>query len=116
MDKVVAKSQRFWRLSHQPLTRRYRLQVSAQPLDNAGLGVGLAQNYDTLADALSALQRIGSWNLGPATVDPDAKFRLDFRFRLEPSPLIKPWLSGTNDSEWGLSVQRSMPVKPGAEP
>ena len=116
MDKVVTKSQRYWRLSYQPLTRRYRLQVSQQPIDNTGLGVGLAQNHDTLSDALSALQRIGAWTIGEFSLPADAKHRLEFKFKLDSSPLLRPWLSSTSDNEWGLSVQRSMPIQVGGAP
>jgi hypothetical protein len=116
MDKVVVKAQRYWRLSFQPLTRRYRLQVSNQAIDNTGLGAGLAQNFDALPEALSALQRIGTWTLGAGVLDPDVKYKLDFRFRLETSPLLRPWLVGAPEGEWGLSVQRNVPFKLGTAP
>ena len=116
VDKMVTKSQRYWRLSYQPLTRRYRLQVSQQPIDNTGLGVGLAQNHDTLSDALSALQRIGAWTIGEFPLPADAKHRLEFKFKLDSSPLLRPWLSSTSDNEWGLSAQRSMPIQVGGAP
>jgi hypothetical protein len=116
LDRTVAKSQRFWRLSYQPLTRRYRLQASAQPIDNSGLGVGLAQSYDDLAEALSALKRIGSWTVGTGSLDSDIRHRLDFRFRLDPNPLLKPWLTPGAEGDWGLSVQRSQALKWGGRP
>ncbi len=116
IDRTVAKAQRYWRLSYQPLTRRYRLQASPQPIDNAGLGVGLAQSHDDLSDALSAIKRMGAWNLGNAPLENDARYRLDFRFRLDPIPLLRPWLSSAGDGDWGLSVQRSQPIKAVSKP
>ena len=115
-DKLLARGQRFWRLSYQPLTRRYRLQSSQQPIDNSGLGVGLAQTYDALPEALSALQRISAWALPTGVLDDTARHRVEFRFRLEPSALLRPWLVGSNDGEWGLSVQRQQAFKVGARP
>jgi hypothetical protein len=116
MDRLVAKSQRYWRLSYQPLTRRYRLQVSPQPIESSGLGVGLAQTYDTLGDALSALYRIGAWTLNTGPLDAEARHRVEFRFRLEPNPLLRPWLAGGGDSDWGLVLQRSQTFKVGGRP
>lgn len=116
VDKPLAKVQRYWRLSYQPLTRRYRLQVSPQPIESSGLGVGLAQTHDSLSDALSALQRVAGWTLTPFALEIDAKHRLEFRFRLDPNPLLKSWLSGASDQDWGLTLQRSQNFKAGARP
>lgn len=113
-DKVVLRSLRYWRLTYQPLTRRYRVQVSNQPIENAGLGVG--QHYDELSDALSSLQRISAWSMGSDVPDADGKYRLDFRFKLEANPLLRPWLSGAADGEWGLAAQRSVLFKSGVQP
>ncbi|MDI9329708.1 MAG: DUF4390 domain-containing protein [Alphaproteobacteria bacterium] len=115
-DNLVARSQRYWRLSYQALTRRYRLQSSQQPIDNSGLGVGLAQTHDSLTEALSALQRISAWSLSIGPLDEGSRHRLEFRFRLEPNALLRPWLSGANEGEWGLSVQRSQPLRVGGRP
>jgi hypothetical protein len=113
-DKVVVRAVRYWRLTYQPLTRRYRVQVSNQPIENAGLGVG--QHYDELSEALTSLQRISAWNLGTDVPDPEAKYRLDYRFKLEANPLLRAWLTGASDGEWGLSALRTMAFKPGAAP
>ena len=115
-DKVLARAQRYWRLSFQPLTRRYRLQSSALPIENSGFGAGLAQSFDALPEALLALQRISNWTLPTGTLDEGAKHRIEFRFRLEPNALLRPWLTGTNEGEWGLSIQRNQAYKPGVMP
>lgn len=115
-DKLVSHGQRHWRLSYHPLTRRYRLQSSPQPIENSGLGVGLAQTYDALTEAMSALQRISAWSLPTVSIDDIARHRIEFRFRLEPNVLLRPWLVGTSEGEWGLSVQSSQPLNAGPRP
>ncbi len=116
MDRTVAQSQRYWRLSYQPLTRRYRLQASPQPIDTAGLGVGLTQSYDDLSEALAAIKRMRAWTLGNGPLEGDIRYRLDFRFRLDPNPLLRPWLISTSDGDWGLSLQHSQAIKAGVRP
>ena len=115
-DKQIAKSQRYWRLSYQPLTRRYRLQASNQPIAASGFGVGLAQTVDTLAEALASMQRIGSWTLTTGNLDPDARLRLEFVFKLDPNALLRPWLVGGGDNDWGLILQRNQSFRAGGRP
>ena len=55
---------RHMRLSYQPLTRRWRLQVSSAPIGNSGLALG--QNFDTREEALAAVQRISRWRIADA--------------------------------------------------
>jgi hypothetical protein len=50
-DKRVAFATRHMRLSFQPLTRRWRLQVSSAPIGNSGLVLG--QMFDTRDEALA---------------------------------------------------------------
>ena len=115
-DRLLVRGQRYWRLSFQPLTRRYRLQSSPQPIESSGLGVGLAQTYDALPEALAALQRISAWSLPTGLLEESGKHRLEFRFRLEPNALLRPWLGGSNEGEWGLSLQHTQAFKVGARP
>ncbi len=59
-DRKVAQVTRHMRLAYQPLTRRWRLNVSPVPITGAaGFGVSLNQNFDSLADALEAVKRVG---------------------------------------------------------
>ena len=48
---------KYIRLAYQPLTRRWRINVSPEPIGNVGLGVSITQNFDSLDAALQALQR-----------------------------------------------------------
>src|SRR4051812_18947257 len=60
-DKRVAYAARHMRLSFQPLTRRWRLQVSSSPIGNSGLVLG--QMFDTREEALAAVQRVSRWRI-----------------------------------------------------
>jgi hypothetical protein len=109
-DKRVALTTRHLRLAFQPLTRRWRLQVSSNPVGQSGLGLGLGQTYDTKDEALAALQRISRWRIADAQViDPDATHTVDFRFRLDMSQLPRPFQIGAvGQSDWNLSASRSV--------
>lgn len=108
-DKVVAQATRYIRLSYQPLTRRWRLSLSPQPLATTGLGVALGQNFDDLDDALAAVQRITRWRIADAAaVEPDQGHTVNLRFRLDMSQLPRPFQIGAvGRSGWNLLVLRS---------
>jgi hypothetical protein len=108
-DRKVATSARHMRLAYQPLVRRWRLNVSPTPITNAGLGVTLNQTYDSLPDALAAVQRISRWKIAEAAeMDPDARHNLDFRFRLDVSQLPRPFQIGAvGQADWNISVGRN---------
>ena len=55
-DKRVATAYRYMRLSFQPLTRRWRLQVSSAPIASSGLVLG--QHFDSRAEALAAAREL----------------------------------------------------------
>jgi hypothetical protein len=107
-DKPVALVQRHMRLSYQPLTRRWRLQVSSAPIGNSGLSLG--QTFDTRDEALAAVQRISHWKIAePGEVEADAKHNIDFRFRLDVSQLPRPFQIGAvGQDDWKISVQRTL--------
>ena len=109
-DREVARQERYMRLSYQPLTRRWRLLVSSQPIGNTGLGVSLGQSFDSASEALSALGRINRWKVAElAQVEVDAKHRVDFSFRLDLTQLPRPLQLGIlGDSDWNLGVSRSL--------
>ncbi len=81
------------RLSYQPLTRRWRLVVSPTPIGNSGLALG--QTFDTREEAMAAVQRISHWKIAEAgDVDPESRYNVDFRFRLDVSQLPRPFQIG----------------------
>ena len=108
-DQQVATPARYMRLSYQPLTRRWRLNVSAQPFEGSGLGVVLGQNFDELSDVLAAMQRIARWKIADAqAIDPQSRYSVNLRFRLDLSQLPRPLQIGAmGRSGWNLSVARS---------
>lgn len=108
-DRQVAETTRYLRLSYQPLTRRWRLNVSSVPFVNSGLGVVLGQNFDEYAEALSAMQRISRWKIADGgVIEADAVHTVNFRFRLDMSQLPRPFQIGAvGQSGWNLLVARS---------
>jgi len=106
-DKRVASAARHMRLAYQPLTRRWRLQVSSQPIGNSGLILG--QMFDSRDEALAAIQRISRWRIADAdAVEPDATHNIDFRFRLDVSQLPRPFQIGAvGQAEWIILAVRN---------
>ncbi len=113
-DQHIATEMRYLRLSYQPLTRRWRLNVSSEPFDSSGLGVALGQNFDDLADVLPAMQRIVRWRVAPpGAIVPQEQYQVQLRFRLDLSQLPRPLQIGAmGRSGWNLSVARSQRWSP----
>jgi hypothetical protein len=111
-DKKLVAAERFMRLAYQPLTRRWRLNVSSGPAANSGVGLALNQSFDTLAQALSAIKRIAKWKIADAgDLDPTSKYKLDFRFKLDLSQLPRPFQIGAlGQSDWDISVSVLTPL------
>lgn len=112
-DKKLVAATRQMRLAYQPLTRRWRLNVANSSGANGlglGLGGGLPQYFDTLAEALSKIQRISRWRIVElAELDPDALHTLELSFKLDVSQLPRPFqigLIGQND--WNISAAKSI--------
>jgi len=108
-DLKVAQAARHMRLAYQPLTRRWRLNVSPVPITNAGFGVSLNQNFDTLAEALEGVRRVGRLRLGDmAEIGDEAVHPVTFRFRLDTSQLPRPFQIGVvGQADWNISVDRN---------
>ncbi|HYP83502.1 DUF4390 domain-containing protein [Variovorax sp.] len=109
-DTKVASAARHMRLAYQPLTRRWRLNVSPVPISNAGFGASVAQNFDSLQEALEAIKRIGRLRLADAAaIGDDPEHAVVFRFRLDTSQLPRPFQIGAvGQSDWNISVERSV--------
>jgi len=112
-DKLVNRTERYIRLSYQPLSKRWRIYVSAQPIQSTGLGVSLGQSYDSLAEALQGIQRISRWRIADlSAIDSSAKQRMDFRFRLDLSQLPQPLQFGAlGGAGWGLDYVQSLKLQ-----
>ncbi len=110
IDKTVASATRHMRLAYQPLTRRWRLAVGPRPIDTTGLGVTLAQTFDSLPEALASVQRFGRWQIARAAdIPPDQTHLLRFRFQLDVSQLPRPFQIGAvGQSDWSIAASASM--------
>jgi hypothetical protein len=113
-DKKIISVQRLLRLSYQPLTKRWRLGVALNAADNTVPPVYLNQNFETLPDALSALQRISGWKLAQvADLEPDGKHRLEFKFKLDVTQLPRPLQLGLfGQGDWALNVGQTLRFAP----
>jgi len=110
-DKVVAQVERHLRLSFQPLTRRWRLHSSASPLSDRmqGGGVSLGVTFDTLDDALAAMQRITRWNVAElAQLPTSGELLLEFQMRIDTAQLPRPLQIGTlGRAGWNVLASRA---------
>ncbi|MDO4769379.1 MAG: DUF4390 domain-containing protein [Brachymonas sp.] len=106
--KVVNSNKRYVRLLYQPLTRRWRVNVSSEPIHRGSVGVLLSQNFDSLESALSAVRRISSWQVLTAEQwSADHNYTVRVRLRLDISQLGQTFQGGPAwQSEWGLDVER----------
>jgi hypothetical protein len=111
-DKRVAFASRHMRLSFQPLTRRWRLQLASAPIGHSGMVLG--QMFDTRDEALAAVQRISGWRIADASaVDPDSTHNVDFRFRLDISQLPRPFQIGAvGQADWIILAVRNQRLLP----
>jgi hypothetical protein len=109
-DRKIAQVTRHMRLAYQPLTRRWRLNVSPVPfVGAAGLGISLNQNFDSLSDALEAVKRIGRLRLGDAAeIGDEPVHQVMFRFRLDTSQLPRPFQIGVvGQADWNITIERT---------
>lgn len=111
-DKKVVSTERQLRLAYQPLTRRWRLNVSSGPAAASGVGLALSQSFDALAQALAAIKRVTKWKVADASeLDPATKYKLDFRFKLDLGQLPRPFQIGAlGQSDWDISASLLTPL------
>ena len=116
-DRRVASAARTIRLAYQPLTRVWRVNIVNGVVQGAGgLRATLNQNYDSLTDALSAVQRLSRWRVADnADMEPDASYKLDFSYSLDLSQLPRPFQIGVvGQKDWTISAQRTERLQLGA--
>lgn len=111
-DEVLLNNQRHLRLSYQALTRRWRLHSGNQAFDGLGLSANPGQNYHSLDEALSALQRLVRWRLGSVKDLPNSgQAWLQLRFGIDSSQLPRALQMGTlGRSSWGRLSQLEHPI------
>lgn len=118
-DKRAATVVRTMRLAYQPLTRRWRLSLAAEPASSgASLQYAVHQSFDTLPEATRAITRLVRWRLArPEDLEPDGRYRVELGFRLDLSLLPRPFQIGlVNQPDWVVELRRNMPVPQAVEP
>lgn len=111
-NKKVAHAERHMRLAYQPLTRRWRLNVSSGQITNAGSGLALNQTFDALPDALAAVQRLSRWKIAAVSdLDLEQRHLVEFRFGLDVFQLPRPLQIGTlGQTDWEISAFSRQPL------
>lgn len=114
LDRRVTGVQRHMRLVFQPLTRRWRLAVTSAPMGPAEPAAALSQTFDTLDEALGVIRRVSGWRIADyVELEPGARHRVEFRFRLDTSQLPRPLQIGAlGTSDWSLAVYASQRLLP----
>jgi hypothetical protein len=105
-DKKISAVERHFRLAYQPLTRRWRLNVTSGAGRDASLGLALNQSFDTLAQVLDSIKRISRWKIAEASeLDVNQKYKVEFRFRLDLNQLPRPFQIGAlGQSDWDIAA------------
>lgn len=111
-DKRIAHAERHHRLSYLPLTQRWRLNSANQAMSLGGLGVSLAQTFDTLEEATAAMQRISQWRVAASSdIEAEVGYTLEMKFRLDLNQLPRPLQIGAlGQNEWNLTFGKRMPL------
>ena len=105
-DEELSSVARYSRMAYHPLTRRWRLNVSSQPLSGTRLGTGLSsRDFDSLDDILTAIGHIAGWQVADAAeLREDGRQVLEFDFWLDAGRLPAALRVGAaRDADWRLS-------------
>ena len=102
-DKTITIASRVMRLSYQPLTRRWRVNVGTG-------GVSLPQYFESLNDALASIKRFNRWRVADlAEIDPTTAHTIQFKFKLDLSELPRPFQIGLiGNNEWLIETNKIM--------
>lgn len=105
-DRKVGVVTRYYRLAFQPLTRRWRLNVSSEPISGTSLAGSISQSFETLSEALGVIQRQSNWKVADVSeLNPEARQYVLYRFKLDVSQLPRPFqIAAGNQAEWNLQV------------
>lgn len=109
-DKKIGAASRYYRLAFQPLTRRWRLNVSSEPISGTGMAGSISQHFETLTEALNVIRRQSAWKIAEAhSLDPDARQQVRYEFRLDVSQLPRPFqIAAGNQADWNLQVVKTL--------
>ncbi len=112
-DQRVATAARTIRLAYQPLTRRWRVNIGSGLIGaSLGLRATFNQNYDTLPEAMSAVQRVARWKVAElADVRSGSDHNLSFSFKLDLSQLPRPFQIGVaGQRDWSIVIENAQPL------
>ena len=103
-NKKIATARRQFRLAYQPLTNRWRLNITSGEIVEPALGLSLNQNFESWTEALNTVSRISRWKIADAAdLAPGVRHKVDFRFRLDLAQLPRPLQIGTlGQSDWSV--------------
>lgn len=109
-DRRVSAVARYYRLAFQPLTRRWRLTISSEAIGGSGNAGNLSQQFESLTEALSAIRRNLNWKVADAAdIDPEARYTLNFQFRMDNSQLPRPFqITAGGQTDWNLALSRTL--------
>ena len=109
-DKKTGAASRYYRLAFQPLTRRWRLNVSSEPISGTGLAGSISQNFRNPGRGPERdPSAIGLENRRRPELDPDARQRLRYEFRLDVTQLPRPFqIAAGNQADWNLQVIKTL--------
>jgi len=100
-DLNVATATLSWRVTYQPLTRRYRVQSGA-----------FSQQFESLHEALGTMQRTEGWRVASrGRLAPGERHYAELVFRLDTSQLPRPFQFGIGgQTQWDLSAQSTLVI------
>jgi len=100
-DQRVSRVTRTWRLAYQPLTRTYRVSFG-----------GLNQSFDSLADAVASVRRMGRWKLTePGQIEEGEQYYVEFSYKLDTTLLPRPMQIGIGGQpDWTLQLEKTQRV------
>ena len=109
-DKKVGFASRYYRLAFQPLTRRWRLNVSSEPISGSRQAGSISQNFETLAEALRVIRRQSAWKIADIqSLDPESRQHIRYAFQLDVSQLPRPFqIAAGNQTDWNLQVSKML--------
>ncbi|MEY4099170.1 MAG: hypothetical protein RL300_341 [Pseudomonadota bacterium] len=105
-NKKIASARRQFRLAYQPLTNRWRLNITSGEVVEPALGLALNQNFDSWSEALNSVRRMTRWRIVDASeLTPNARYLVEFRFRLDLAQLPRPLQIGTlGQADWSVAL------------
>jgi hypothetical protein len=118
-DRKMFTARRTYRLSYQPLLRKWRLQIADGFLgDSTSDSISLSQQFDSLAETLAIIKRVSGWRVGEsAHIDPDARHNFIVRFKLDQTRLPRIFQIGTlGTSLWRIEGEQYLRWHGGVAP